>query len=205
MPPSYIEPVGYAASFFVAISLTMTNVWRLRWINLLGALLFCVYGLSKGAAPVWTVNAFIAVINVWFLRQMIQQREFFGYVEASGRLLDKFLEYYKDELERFFPGVSTSSLAGTHSFFILRNLRPVGLFVYRPAGASDLEILLDFVAPEFRDLQNAEYLFGAQEHLASQGFRRWITRTQVPEHRSYLERIGFRLDPSEPTLLTRAV
>ena len=47
-----IEWVGYSASLFIVISLTMTSIVKLRIINSIGCLLFVIYGLNVKAYPV---------------------------------------------------------------------------------------------------------------------------------------------------------
>ncbi|MGI2853722.1 YgjV family protein [Shewanella algae] len=61
------EWVGYLASVLVAISLMMSNIKKLRWWNLLGAVLFVAYGMAIGAYPVALVNFFIALIDIYYL------------------------------------------------------------------------------------------------------------------------------------------
>ncbi|MBK7894579.1 MAG: hypothetical protein WAS33_09350 [Candidatus Promineifilaceae bacterium] len=63
------ELLGYMASVFVAISLMMRSVTRLRMINLVGAVLFTVYGLVIAAYPVAVVNGFIVFVNLYYLQQ----------------------------------------------------------------------------------------------------------------------------------------
>lgn len=191
-----VESVGYAASLLVAVSLTMSNVWRLRWINLVGALLFTTYGLLLGARPIWIVNAFIACVNVYFLIQLATHRDLFGYADVSGpnvRMVEKFLDHYRDDIAHFFPKFDSSRLAQQHIYFILRNVLPVGLFVFEPRPDGDIEIVLDYVAPDYRDLRNAQYIFSAQEHLAREGHKAWIAKSDVPDHTGYLLQLGFRL------------
>lgn len=65
-----IEIVGYMASFFVAVSLSMSNMTHLRLINLMGALLFVLYGVAIEAWPVVATNAYIAVMNMYFLNKL---------------------------------------------------------------------------------------------------------------------------------------
>lgn len=62
-----IEWVGYAASLFILISLTMTSIIRLRIINSIGCILFVIYGLSVRAYPVAISNALIILINIYNL------------------------------------------------------------------------------------------------------------------------------------------
>jgi len=85
MSPGGVELVGYAGSVLVAISLTMSSLMRLRWINLVGALAFAVHGVLVGAYPVLAVNAFIVVVNVVSLWRMARQRDFFTLLPVVGR------------------------------------------------------------------------------------------------------------------------
>jgi len=202
------ELVGYLASLMVAISLTMSNVWRLRWINLVGAALFATYGALVGARPVFVVNTFIACVNVYFLVALATRRDYFAYVDVTGpnvRMVQKFVEFYQDDVRRYFPDFDAGRLAGAHAYFVLRNVMPVGLFVYEPKAGGEIEILLDYVIPDYRDFRNAQFLFGAQEHLAREGYHTWVCRTTVPAHRDYLLAIGFRPVEGSPGTFRRSV
>ncbi|WP_434796803.1 YgjV family protein [Terrisporobacter vanillatitrophus] len=66
----YIELVGYAASILIAISLTMTDIYKLRIINSLGCLMFVIYGLNLGVYPVALANAIIIIINIYNLYKL---------------------------------------------------------------------------------------------------------------------------------------
>lgn len=63
------ELLGYMASVFVAVSLMMRSLVKLRVINLVGAVLFTVYGLIIAAYPVAIVNGFIVLVNIYYLQQ----------------------------------------------------------------------------------------------------------------------------------------
>lgn len=65
-----IELVGYAASILIAISLTMTDMFKLRIINSVGCLMFVIYGLNVGAYPVALANFIIIVINIYNLYKL---------------------------------------------------------------------------------------------------------------------------------------
>lgn len=66
------EMLGYFASVFVAVSLTMRSLTKLRVINLIGSLLFTAYGLIISAYPVAVVNAFIVLVNIYYLQQSLK-------------------------------------------------------------------------------------------------------------------------------------
>ena len=64
-----IEWIGYAATAFVLLSFTMKNVNTLRKVNMVGGLLFVVYGfmLDPISLPVVLTNAAIVVIHLYYL------------------------------------------------------------------------------------------------------------------------------------------
>ncbi|MGB0883704.1 MAG: YgjV family protein [Flavobacteriales bacterium] len=59
--------IGYLAMAVLIASFSFKNIRRLRLWNALGCLLFLVYGFLIGAIPVLITNAFILVLNLYFL------------------------------------------------------------------------------------------------------------------------------------------
>ena len=68
-----IEWVGYSASLFIVISLTMTSIVKLRIINSIGCLLFVIYGLNVKAYLVIS-NALIIMINIYNLYMLFKSK-----------------------------------------------------------------------------------------------------------------------------------
>ena len=64
---SYIEWIGYLASFFLLLSFLMRNITTLRYINSLGCLLFVAYGLLLDSWPITITNGAIILINIYYL------------------------------------------------------------------------------------------------------------------------------------------
>lgn len=70
-----IEWVGYAASICIAISLLMTDMFKLRIINSIGCILFVIYGFSIKAYPVGGINSFIFFVNIYFIIKMRRDKQ----------------------------------------------------------------------------------------------------------------------------------
>ena len=70
----FIEWVGYAASIMIAISLLMTDILKLRIINSIGCVLFVIYGFSVKAYPVGVINAFIFLVNIFYIFKFFKRR-----------------------------------------------------------------------------------------------------------------------------------
>ena len=69
-----IEWLGYLGSVFVAISLMMTSIIKLRIINMMGAICFAVYGFTIHAMPVAVINSVLIVINLYYLARIFLER-----------------------------------------------------------------------------------------------------------------------------------
>ena len=62
-----IEILGTVASVLVLISFLMTNEFKIRCINIIGALVFVIYGLAISAFSVWFLNGALVLIHIYFL------------------------------------------------------------------------------------------------------------------------------------------
>jgi hypothetical protein len=202
-----IELLGTGASVVVAISLMMRNIRWLRWVNLVGAALFSVYGFLIHAWPVFGLNAFIVLINVYYLFQLSRTRDRFSLLEVAAAdadagtptLLNRFLETYGPDLARFQPDFPRKFPSGARIFFVLREVLPISLFVCRPDGKGNQEILVDYAVPAWRDYQNARFVY--ERGLRSvewEGTGVFLAQAPVKAHANYLRRMGFRQVPGEP-------
>ncbi len=195
----WVEIVGYVGSVLVAVSLMMSSVVKLRWINLVGAVTFSVYGGLVGAYPVLAVNGFIAVVNVVYLWRMNRQRDFFTLLPIRRRdnsFLRGFLAYHGLDIGNFFPDFQLDDIEAPRIAFILRNMNPAGVVIFQEQE-HDVLIHLDYVVPSYRDLRCARFFLDQMaENWRERGLTRILSPAAGATHRDYLERLGFR--PSLP-------
>ena len=201
--------IGYAGSAFIGISLMMKNILRLRTINLFGAATFATYGLLVGAYPVFILNGFITLVDIYYLSGMLRQKEHFSLMpvlDSSHRYLSKFLEYYAADIKRYFPQFDLTSIKNPNCFFILRNLRPAGVFIYEKSQDDSVFIHLDYAIPDYRDLKNAKYVYSAElKYLKEHGINKLITASKVEKHISYLLKTGFEQDADNKTKFVKKI
>jgi hypothetical protein len=194
---SYTEWIGYAASVLVAVSLLMSNVWKLRWINLVGSATFAVYGLLIHSWPVAIMNSICVGLNTFYLIQMSNRKDYFQYLVARNvhtAYIDHFLTYYAEDIKRFFPEFDAVRMdEKSNIILILRNAVPAGVFIYHKVNEHTARIDLDYTIPAYRDLKNTRYLLtkGLQERFIKQSLKQFVVHTTVPQHRRYLLRMGF--------------
>ncbi|MBK9094244.1 MAG: YgjV family protein [Anaerolineae bacterium] len=188
------EIIGYVASIVVAISLTMRSVLRLRLVNLIGAAVFTIYGALIHAYPVAVLNALIVLIDLYYLIEMARARAYFALLEvtAESKYLPAFLRFHAQGIQQFFPHFDYTPDPADVILFVLRDMVPVGLFIAQAGEPGEMNVLLDYVAPGYRDLKPALFLYAQQApRFRAQGITRLRAAGSTPAHRSYLERIGF--------------
>ncbi len=193
---AYYEIVGYVGSVLVAVSLSMKNIRLLRQINFLGAFAFSLYGFLIGAMPVFILNGYIAVIDVYYLYKIYKTKEDFSIIPALEKehdYLKLFLDFYIKDILKFFPKFNREEIKNLKCYFMLRDLRPVGLLVFEEISESIIKIHLDYVIPDYRDLKTGKYLYNTEsEYLKSNGYKEITTESDVPQHIKYLKNIGFK-------------
>ncbi|MCF6238075.1 MAG: hypothetical protein L3J79_04550 [Candidatus Marinimicrobia bacterium] len=202
MSLEWTEWLGYVASLVVAVSLTMTNIRRLRLINLMGAIAFTVYGVVLHLYPVMIVNGFIIGINIYYLIRISLTREQFHLIPISwdtSIFLPRFIEFYIRDIRKHFPDLDIEALRLYRTIFITRNVVPVGLFIYEHQEHGIIRIQLDYEIPMYRDYESARYFFREFRGLMQKkGFHTDIPYSNTPLHQRYLRRMKFTEDPTEP-------
>ncbi|HSJ70297.1 MAG TPA: hypothetical protein VLA29_01490 [Acidimicrobiia bacterium] len=185
------ELIGYAGSLLVVVSLAMSSVIRLRVVNLAGSLVFGVYGLLIGSIPILITNVVIAFLNVWYLTRELTTLDVLGVVavDADDPFLVSFMEHHHADIESH----ATTDISGADVFFVmLRDTTLAGVFGGRRRGEDELEIVLDYVAPPFRDLRSGECLYAEDgRRFADLGFRTLTMRNPDSRHLEYLGEMGF--------------
>ena len=191
-----LEVFGYAASVLIAISLMTANMKRLRWLNLAGAASFSTYGLLIMAYPVFILNAWIALVDIYFLWRLYGFKDQFDLVQepsADSPVYSLLLNHYQQDINQYFPSIDAEALRNSETLVIFRNMKPVGLFAYETADDGDTaNVLLDYVVPEARDFKTAQFLFEHHsQKLRDAKFKSLRASSNNKLHTNYLLKMGF--------------
>lgn len=194
-----LEYIGYAASLIILVSLLMSSVKKLRWINLFGSLTFVVYGFLIKAYPVAILNIGTVGINVYYLIKMTNTKAYFKIlkIDKNSKYLDYFLLFHKNDLKNYFDVKEIDVDNADISFYILRDVVPAGVFVGSRFDETTLNIDLDYVSPPYRDFLIGKYIYSQQKDIfLDKGFKKLITFTKNLKHQKYLEKMGFSQEAS---------
>ena len=61
------ELIGLTATIFVLLSFSANDIKRVRIINIIGAVLFVIYGYLIGAFSTWLLNGLLVLIHIYKL------------------------------------------------------------------------------------------------------------------------------------------
>jgi len=204
-----LEWLGYVASAIVLVSLLMSSIVKLRWINLIGALLFGTYGFLIGSLPTGFMNVGIAVIDIYYLVKMYLSKEYFTIlpIDEDHQYLDSFVEFYRTEMSVFFNLENVHIKDNTIKLYILRNMTTAGVFVADKKDENTLEIRLDYAIPQYRDFKLGKFVFSDQkEYFLQQGYTTFIAKSIHPKHTQYLKKMGFeQIQIDEETVFTKTI
>ncbi len=189
-----LDYLGYLASAIILVSLLMTSARKLRWINLIGAVTFAVYGFLTKVYPVFLMNAAISIINIYYLYKMYASKDFFRLlpIDQNSVYLKHFINYYQSDIARYVDPTNVDVDGSTISFYILRNVVPAGVFVANAVSDDTLRIDFDYVVPTYRDFKLGHYIFKDRNAIfKDKGYHHLITYTDNEKHERYLLKMGF--------------
>jgi hypothetical protein len=195
MTINWLEWLGYTASLTVLVSLLMSSVIKLRWINLLGSCTFALYGFLIDSLPVGLLNICTAAINIYYLMNIYHSKEYFKLItiEEPSSYLTYFLDYHRKEIKKYVNYLPSDTNNYAVRFFVLRNMVPAGIFLASRYDENTLKVELDFAAPEYRDFKIGIYIFENQKkYFMDKGYTQFICYTSNHNHIKYLKKMGFK-------------
>ncbi|MGM0496236.1 MAG: YgjV family protein, partial [Bacillota bacterium] len=126
-----IEMLGYLAAVLVLISLIMSSTKKLRWINLFGSGTFFVYAIIIKAYPIAILNIFTVIANIYYLSKIYNSKSYFNIlkIQKNNEYIEYFIEHNKEDMEKIYDNIDINYRDSEYSFYILRNIMPVGVFI----------------------------------------------------------------------------
>lgn len=187
-----IELAGYLGSALVVVSMLMSSVVRLRVINTAGSGIFAVYALLIRSYPTALMNICLVGINLYNLFRLRREDQSYELVEGTREdgLLGYILEYYREDILKFFPRFPEGApAADLKAFIVCRSGNPAGVLLGTDRGQGVFQIELDYSTPAYRDCSIGAYLY---DRLPSRGVCTLLFAQDTSRaHAAYLLKMGF--------------
>ncbi|MBE5831780.1 MAG: YgjV family protein [Butyrivibrio sp.] len=185
-----IEAFGYLGSALVLVSFLMVSVFKLRVVNSIGSIIFTIYAFIIHSYPTAIMNACLVMINIYYLIKMSRKTDK-EYDFVKSDLNDSLLQYtiakYTEDIRKCFPGISMDFAGSNSSYVVCHNGKPAGIMIGNRQN-DEMEILLDYSIPEYRDFTIGKFLFSK---LSSEGIKKLTYRGSDEFHKDYLAKTGF--------------
>ena len=185
-----IELIGYLGSALVVVSMLMSSVVKLRVVNTIGSAIFAAYALLIHSYPTALMNACLVGINVWNLLKLRRKEQSYDLVDGKREdsLLRYLLDYYREDIQRYFPGFS-ADCAADRAYIVFCCGTPAGVLLGTDDGQGTLTVLLDYSTPTYRDCSIGAYLY---PKLPSRGIHTLVFGEGGSQaHAAYLTKMGF--------------
>ncbi len=187
--------IGYLASLFLVISLVVKNEIKFRLYNTLGCICFIVYGIVFSAFPVILTNIILLIINLYYLIQLLKHNENFELVEFEGedKMMEKFVQFYKKDINIYFPSFDIASLKTNVNFVVLRDLVVANIFSVHVADNGDAIVSINYTTKKYRDFKVGKFIFEkGKVFLQSKGVKKIVySKNSNINHASFLKVNGF--------------
>ena len=192
---SWQEWIGYLASILVALSLLMSSVKRLRWINMIGSFVFAIYGLVIMSVPVLLMNTFLVFVNLWFLIKLKQSKNTIIHLKSENwedALVRKFMCKNHKLLKVHFP--SFNYLKNESQLFMIYSGFEIVGFISGLVYNDTLNIEAVYIIPKYKDFGIPKKLL-VESKMAIRSFGAQDFRFNINEKstRDYLKQYGFNL------------
>ncbi|MCI8796590.1 MAG: YgjV family protein [Dorea sp.] len=186
-----IEMVGYLGSILVVVSMLMSSVIKLRVINTIGSGVFAAYALIIHSYPTALMNFCLVAINVYNLVKLSKKDQNYDMIDAKNddRLLNYLLDYYRRDIEKYFPGFTEHSSLSNKAYIVFCGGNPAGVLLGKEKCPGVIDVTLDYSVPVYRDCSVGAYLYSK---LPAKGIHTLVYSGKSSEsHRAYLTKMEF--------------
>ena len=195
MDTSLAALIGYAASFFLIVSLIVNGDIKFRIYNSFGCIFFIIYGLLINQWPVVITNSILLIINIIYLTKQFNYKESFEIVAISGNemLIKKFLDFYAVDIAVFFPDFNKEEFQNNYNFIVLRDLVIANIFSINIGSNGDAIVALNYTTKKYRDYKVSKFIFEKENmNLKAKGaVKIMYHKTKALKYKKLLSLNGF--------------
>jgi len=185
-----IEMIGYLGSSLVLVSFLMTSVAKLRIVNSIGSVIFTFYAFIIHSYPTAVMNLCLVLINIYYLVKLSNTSVEYSCIKISANdsVIRHFLDFYKNDITKCFPGISTDFESADVGYAVLHEGTPAGILLGKKQSDDNVDILLDYSIPQYRDFSIGKFLYSK---IPADGIKSLTFCGNDTNHKAYLKKLGF--------------
>ena len=138
-----------------------------------------------------------AMVIIYRLRRHLEKNRSIEVIlipDREDRFLNYFLDYYRDDISRYFPQFDFCIEEEFLVALLFSKMETVGLVIAEIRDEETLRICIDYIVPKYRNSQLARTFYQCELRCIDfLGYNHIYIEPQSKEHNNYLERIGFKL------------
>jgi hypothetical protein len=146
--------------------------------------------------PVILTNTLLLFINVYFLFRIYNRKELFEILEfgTGGIMVERFLQFYQNDIAKYFPSFKKEELEGNLNFVVLRDLVIANTFSTKLSDDGTAEVLLNYTVAKYRDYKVGRFIFEKEKQfLLSKGVKNiYYSTVSNRQHEKFLYKMGFQ-------------
>ena len=191
--------LGYLASLMLIFALLAKSDLKFRYFGMAGNIFFIAYALIVKAYPVLLTNVILLGINGYYCYKLLNLKEDFELMEFSGKekLIQKFLFFYKTDIESYYPEFKKEELEENLNFVVLRNLVIANIFSVKVDEEGKGEVLINYTVPKYRDFKIGTFIFEREKDFLKNNGVKYLHYSRVvnKNHKNFLKKMNFKNTP----------
>ena len=184
-----IEAIVYTGSILVLVSMLMTSVVKLRFINTVGSLIFTAYALCIVSYPTAAMNFCLALINIYNLAKLFKNKKKYYVLklDSDKSFINYFWKLYEKDIQKYFPEADKNAHYD-EVYLVCYGSDSAGILLGTKEENGSIDVKIDYTTPVYRDCSAGKYLYA---YLAGKHIKSLATSTNSEIHRRYLLKMGF--------------
>ena len=185
----FLEIFGYVGTALVLLSMMMTSVMKLRWLNIAGSVVSMTYAALSDAWPVVFLNFGLIIINSIQVIRHYKFRSLFTVVPSDIKdgSVRHLLRYYSKDIKQYFPKFDVDCCDDPEILLIYDGAEAVGILAGERQGDMML-VDLAYVSPKHRGNSVKKCIF---DYLKDNGVKAISSIASVEKHKKHLLRMNF--------------
>jgi hypothetical protein len=139
------------------------------------------------------MNICLAGINIFHLIRIFREEKAYSLIRTDIKdgYFQHLINSHLEDIVHWFPEFSLEGITADVSYLVCCDDSPAGLFIAEEIRPGELNVLLDYAMPAYRDTSAGRFF---HNNIGHEGFKSLTFRQKALDHIPYLEKMGYKAD-----------